>query len=86
MWVRWWFSAGKRESGLLCESGYQRTQMNSKKKPARESGQKAKVAFPIAGTGLLEINLAQCVHICNQYLQIHNLSYNIILVTRFNNQ
>lgn len=39
MWVRWWFSAGKRESGLLCESGYQRTQMNRKK--ARQ-GKRAK--------------------------------------------
>jgi hypothetical protein len=42
MWVRWWFSAGKRESWLLCESGYQRTQMNSKKKPTMESGQRLK--------------------------------------------
>lgn len=80
MWVRWWFSAGKRESGLLCESGYQRTQMNSKKKPTMESGQQRKSSH--SDTGLRKINLAHSIHICNQYLQIHNLSYNIILVTR----
>lgn len=38
-------SAGKLEGGLLCESGCQRTQMNSKKMPDLVDGQRLHTAI-----------------------------------------
>lgn len=54
MWVRWWFSAGKLESGLLCESGCQRTHMNSKKKPDLGDGQRLHTAIRLQALGYLK--------------------------------